>query len=169
MQTICNKEITLAPKALSRYIRLKMTFLLIEYSQMESIDLKSCGLKKTKSREKIISLLEKSLSPVSAEEIFRKAGGINLSTVYRTLESLYQNGYLNKEVGNDGKAVFSIPKERHRHVLVCTKCHKRIYIDECPYEGANKDVLDKTGFLITNERTEIYGVCQDCRKKKQGI
>lgn len=133
---------------------------------METL-LKQCGLKKTGTREKIIAALSKAKAPLTADEIYRNCQGVNLSTVYRTVNAFYVEGLLNKEINNDGTASFSLIKEEHKHVLVCTKCHKRVYIDECPYKEANQEILDKTGFSVTNEHTEIYGVCESCRKKEK--
>lgn len=133
---------------------------------MENIDLHLDGLKKTASRQAIIAILEKAKRPLTAEEVYQQCPASNLSTVYRTLTLFYANGYLVKEINNDGKATFAIHKPNHRHVLVCTKCHKKIYLDECPYEQANEGIKEKTGFTVTSEHTEIYGVCSDCQKEK---
>ena len=60
---------------------------------MESEErLKNSGLKTTKSRKAILDILIRSDQPMAAEQIFlvlkQEQIAINLSTVYRTLESL---------------------------------------------------------------------------------
>ena len=134
---------------------------------METI-LKSRELKNTKGRNLIIEVLKNAKAPLSAEEIYSSLinKGINLSTVYRTLNTFYDNGIVLKEVNQKKENVFSLIKDEHddHHVLVCTKCHKVVQLKGCPYHEVNEKIEEETGFKIQDHNIEIYGVCPDCSK-----
>lgn len=126
------------------------------------------GCRNTKSREAVISVLERSHKPVSAEDIFleikKRGATTNLSTVYRTLELMESKGLVSKTLMPDGKARFELTGDEHRHHLICTHCSKMVAIDFCPLQTLQKDVGDKTSFAITGHKLEIYGVCPECKK-----
>ncbi len=124
------------------------------------------GLKKTKNREKILSALEKIDFPITAEELFYsfKQKDINLSTVYRTLNSFVEAGLVKREINANKENVFSLLKDKDEHVLVCTSCHKKVVLNFCPYHEANELIQSKTGFVLQDQNTEIYGLCPDCQK-----
>lgn len=128
------------------------------------------GCKNTKSRKAVIDALERAKSPVSAEEIFfdikENNKSTNLSTVYRTLDLMESKGLVEKTVMPDGKARFELTGYGHRHHLICTSCHKTVYIEKCPLQSLEKDVGRETSFDITGHRLEFYGLCPDCRKNK---
>ncbi len=131
------------------------------------INLKDFGLKSTKSREQILKILESSDSPLTADQIYNLLcdKDINLSTVYRTLTSFTDESIIHKEIDNDGKALYMIIKQEHKHVLVCIKCGKHIYLKDCPYKEANMKILKENNFLVENHNIEIYGLCEKCQKK----
>jgi len=127
------------------------------------------SLKKTKGREKILAVLKKTSYPLTCEEIYQKVNksGVNLSTVYRTLNSFVEADLVKKETGEDKKCVFSLITDHDHHVLVCIKCHKRIELPECPYHEANAKISKDTGYIILDHNTEVYGICPDCQKKNK--
>lgn len=125
------------------------------------------GLKVTKSRIAIYKALEKKEYPCTAEELSKDIidEDINLSTVYRTLNSFTAKGLVKLEVNERKENVFSLEKDEDKHILVCKCCHKRVPIDGCPYHMVNEKIEKETGFLIEDQNTEIYGLCPDCQKK----
>jgi Fur family ferric uptake transcriptional regulator len=133
--------------------------------------LKREGLKNTKHRNSIMEVIEKSTQPVSAEQIFLELKGkktsINLSSVYRNLDSLVSKGLVVKSsISGDNKGLFELPPSEHKHHLICSCCKRMFYIDGCPLEQYEKQVRDKTGFDITGHKLEIYGLCGECKSRK---
>lgn len=126
--------------------------------------LKQAGLKSTKPRIDILKILEHANNPLTAEEIFSRLNNkdINLSTVYRTLNTFKENNIVKKEVNKKKENIFSLVGEDN-HILVCVKCHKKMVLKGCPYHEANEELEKETGFLIQDHNTEIYGVCPDCQ------
>lgn len=132
--------------------------------------LKLCGLKKTKHREAILSILRESTQPISAEDIFlslkRSNISINLSTVYRILEVLSEKNLITKlSIGGDNKNLYEYNQMVHRHYLVCMECKRIKVIDDCPLKGYEKALADKTDYMISGHKLDIYGICPECRKK----
>lgn len=138
-------------------------------SKQENILTKQ-GYKNTKSRKAIIEVLERTKTPISAEEIFleiREQGSTaNLSTVYRTLELMEKKGLVNKTIMTEGKARYELTSNEHRHHLMCTGCSRIVPIDCCPIEKLENDVEKKTKFDITGHRLELYGLCPECKERK---
>lgn len=131
--------------------------------------LKVCNLKLTKGRLAVIDILLENSKPTSADFIYEalKVRGISvdLSTVYRTLETLLDKGVVEKfDLGN-GKYNYALKDEGHKHILVCSKCHKELEID-CPMKQVEHILTSKTGFTFFEHDLKIKGLCQDCSSTK---
>lgn len=127
--------------------------------------LKEKGLKCTRSRDMILTILEQAKEPMNAEEIFfilRQEKELNFSTVYRTLSALTKKSILLKNPGADGRAYYQLNHHTHSHYLVCSGCRKRIAIEECPLELIGENLEKKTGFHITGHNLEFVGECPEC-------
>lgn len=130
------------------------------------------GLKSTKQRIAVLSVLQLNADPLTAEEIYirlhdsaEECGNISLSTVYRVLDILGKSGLVSKDgLIDGGKALYELVTGMHRHNLICIKCHKTIPIEECcPISGLEKRLEDTTGYEISGHKLEIYGICPKCR------
>ncbi len=134
-------------------------------------DLKRSGLKNTKHRTSILEILEQNNQPIAAEEVFialqKKGLSTNLSTVYRTLESLNDKSLVNKlNISGDNRTLYELNHMVHRHYLVCLECKKILAIDDCPLENYEKTIEEKTNFKIEGHKLDIYGYCPECQKRK---
>lgn len=134
--------------------------------------LKKSGLKITKQRMAILDILKNSELPTTAEDVFLglKERGVaaNLSTVYRTLETLHNCGIIKKfRIVGEGKAFYEFFRVVHRHFLVCIECKKMLPICGCPLSDYEKALEEKTDFKISGHKLDIYGYCPECRKKKK--
>ncbi len=127
--------------------------------------LKSTDLKTTKRRMAILTILEKSPEPMTAEDIYTsvvKEVHMSLSTAYRTLGTLSEKGILLKNLRQDGRTYYQINNHQHKHQLVCNLCNKTIPIDDCPLTDLEDDLTRQTGFTITGHSLEISGICPKC-------
>jgi Fur family ferric uptake transcriptional regulator len=127
--------------------------------------LREHGLKATPARVETLRYLSSLNAPISAEDLFERLrhNGLDLSTLYRTLNSLTSVGLVKKEVGARKENLFSLEGEEERHLLVCLRCGKKIPLEGCPYHEVNESIEEKTGFKVLDHNTEIYGICPDCR------
>lgn len=124
------------------------------------------GIKRTKQRESLISILQNTTKPLSALEIYTtmKNNGdkIWLSTVYRILESFMQKSIILKSALTDGEtALYELNRFEHKHYAVCIKCHKIIPIYNCPMEHFIPELSAKD-FHVVGHKLEIFGYCKDC-------
>lgn len=126
------------------------------------------GLKKTRHREAILDILTQSSQPLAAEDVFlqlkERRISVNLSTVYRALETMAEKGLASKLhiTGND-RALFEYNHMLHTHYLVCLGCKKIVSIRHCPLEAYEKSLAAETRYSIAGHRLDIYGYCPECR------
>lgn len=128
--------------------------------------LRESGLKITDARLEIYHYLSTLSGPSSAEALFvrLRKKDIDLSTLYRTLNTFAGVGLVKKEVGPNKENLYSLAKEEEVHLLVCLRCGKKVPLEGCPYHEVNETLERQTGFEILDHNTEIYGICPDCRK-----
>lgn len=93
---------------------------------------------------------------------------INVSTVYRYLGKLSDEGIVNKYVADKGEmAVYQYAaRDRscndHLH-LQCRNCGKIIHLD-CEFMAEiNEHILEHHGFSIECRGSILYGLCDECR------
>ena len=131
--------------------------------------LKSKGLKVTKHRTSVLEIMSKSKHPLTAEEIYsklkEKSISINLSSIYKILDSLSSNNVISKCIlGDDNKTSYEITTSEHRHHLICKECKGIFSLDDCPLCIYEKHIRDDIGFDVTEHRLEMYGYCKHCKK-----
>ena len=123
----------------------------------------------------LTALVEANTHP-SAEDIFalvqRVSPMTSLATVYKTLETLRDMGEaLEMEVGDGRRHYDAVRPQFHPHV-VCTRCGQ---IEDVEIEQLGADLSGllaragvASGYQITAQRVEFYGLCQPClREEKQ--
>jgi Fur family ferric uptake transcriptional regulator len=126
------------------------------------------GMKRTRQREGVLSILESSQRPLSAADICAKMeeGGekVWMSTVYRALEVFLKKDVVIKtNVLNSEMAVYELNRFEHKHYAVCMNCHKMISMDNCPMDKFIPDLQDED-FRVMGHNLEIFGYCKDCKK-----
>ena len=127
------------------------------------------GIKKTKQRQSVFSVLERASSPISAAEIYNQArnedSSIWLSTVYRVLEHFVNEGLVVKTtVMNSSMALYELNCSKHKHYAVCVNCRKVIELVNCPMEKFVPQIAEND-FRVLGHKVEMYGYCKDCDKK----
>lgn len=121
-------------------------------------------LRKTKQRSIIMDILRETRNHPTAEEIYLKARlympKISLSTVYRTLRSLVEEGkILEIKVFGENHARYDYPLEQHQH-FYCRKCKELIDLYGDFYYPNN------IPHKVEEIRTIFIGVCKDCLKEE---
>lgn len=125
------------------------------------------GLKRTKTRESVLSVLMDSHCPLSALEIFLevedRGESIWLSTVYRALDAFIEKGIVSKTSILDNEiALYDINHPGHKHYAICVECHKIIAMENCPMDDF-KPKFKEDDIEILGHKVEIYGYCKDCK------
>ena len=126
------------------------------------------GIKKTKQREAIWSILTDATKPITALDIAEAIsdGKTWMSTIYRTLEMLETKGFITRTtiMGSD-MAYYEITPHTHRHYAVCTKCGDMVPLHTCPVVEMPQELTD-AGFTVTEHHLEIAGICKNCNHTK---
>lgn len=128
---------------------------------------KKHGIKNTKNRNIILDILREG-EFFTAEEIFLKVKeleeSINLSTIYRTLKTFENEGIATKIlISQNEKARFKLNDVNHMHYLICLSCDKKVKLKDCPINGYDIFLEDKTNFDIVDHYLEIHGYCPRCK------
>jgi len=128
------------------------------------------GLRMTRQREVILDEFLRNEGHLSAEELTgavkKSDRTIGQATVYRVLKVLAESGIAREVRLGDGVVRYehNVDHEHHDH-LTCEMCGKTIEIFDPRIEERQKKLAKEHGFVITRHVMNIFGVCEDCRKK----
>lgn len=131
--------------------------------------LREKDLKVTPQRKAILTVLKKSQSVLSAQELFQEVikllPGVNFSTVYRNLDVMLSKGLLCRIAPENGVVMYELRRKgSHHHHVICKGCGISIPIDFCPMDAMKKE-LKRLSFTPTEHRFEVYGYCDKCSVK----
>ena len=132
--------------------------------------LKKVGLKQTAQRDTILRTFLETREHLSTDELHRlvkkKDPKIGYTTVYRTLKLLAECGLASEVAFHDGIARYEHQyNRRSHHHMVCTDCGSSVEFFSNEVERLEQDIGRKYHYLTTRHTFQIYGVCEDCRKK----
>ena len=82
----------------------------------------------TRQRTAILDFLKTRKEFISAKDLYAEMGtsNIGLSTIYRALSDLVNDGDLDVFIDNDGESRFRLCGSHHHHHLLCRKCGKSV-------------------------------------------
>lgn len=106
----------------------------------------------------------------SAQDVYavlRGAGGsVGLSTVYRHLQSLVDEGVVDVIQTPDGEATYRYCGDRgasrHHHHLVCRQCGRTEEIEGRSVERWAGEIAREHGYTDVDHTIELFGRCADC-------
>jgi Fur family ferric uptake transcriptional regulator len=135
-------------------------------SQTWDATLRASGYRVTPQRQLVLEAVTK-LNHASPEEICTEvqqtARGVNVSTIYRTLELLEQLGLVTHTHLGHGAPSYHLAAEAQHVHLVCRGCGR---VTELAPEAADPLVaaLDaEHGFETDVGHLTVFGTCRDCR------
>ncbi|MFA6801139.1 MAG: transcriptional repressor [Acholeplasmataceae bacterium] len=122
-------------------------------------------MRMTKQRKQILALFNHTNTPISAEMIMEKLpdDALNLSTIYRTLETFFHEGLISKSA-IDHTNFYYLNDHQHHHYMICLNCHKMIEID-CHLHQFEDEVASSHQFKVTHHDMTLYGYCHECQQK----
>ena len=134
--------------------------------------LKERGYRLTPQRLMVVDAVHNSERHVSAEEIFEQVRSrypyANISTVYRTLELLKDEGLVVETDLGEGRLKYHHAEKGHHHHLVCRICGENTEIPESALEEMEKGISSQTGFRAEFRHLAITGICAKCHKQGGG-
>ncbi len=142
-----------------------MLFVMAKYDDISS-RLAQKGYRMTPQRMMILEAIKGASGHISAEDIYQEVckryPGINISTVYRTLELLKEMGLVTETDMGDGRVRFHSAGHEHHHHLVCSRCGKVIDMDESMMSPLTDMLSEKYGFRADLKHLAIFGHCKTC-------
>jgi len=130
--------------------------------------LQAAGHRDGGARRAVVELLGAQDCCLSAQEIFdslrtgRRRVGI--ASVYRALEQLSREGYLQRIDVGDGSSRFEPlhADGEHHHHLVCADCGKVEAFEDDELERALRRVEGRTGYSVAAHDVVLRGACGEC-------
>ncbi len=123
-------------------------------------------MKRTRNQEHILSTLNTVGKPISAQELYielrSKGKSVGLATVYRSLDALKLDGFVQVRTLPSGESLYSLVQE-DRHHLTCLQCGASIAIQQCPVHELEHQLNQSYQFKIYYHTLEFFGLCADCQ------
>ena len=135
-----------------------------------SATLQERGYRLTVQRTLILDVIESISGHIGVDEVFRRIHAsypqVNVSTVYRTMELLEQEGLLTHTHFHDGAALWHRAGEGEHQHLVCERCGVRMDLDLTAVQALDRELRTRYGFAPNLTHFAILGVCRDCQEKE---
>ena len=133
--------------------------------------LRKRGYRITPQREMVINIIAHADRHMSAEEIFQQLSkqtqATNLATVYRTLDTLWKEGFACRNDLSEGKIVYATIKHGPHIHLVCRQCQRVIDADPQVLSPLGELFRERYNFKADLQHLSIFGLCQDCSKTRK--
>lgn len=123
--------------------------------------------RKTRQRAALTAALREVEGFRSAQELHDELGSrgevVGLTTVYRNLQALSEEGDVDVLRREDGEAIYRLCEtSEHHHHLVCRDCGHTVEIDNDRMERWADEVGRAHGFNDLSHDVEIFGLCPNC-------
>jgi Fe2+ or Zn2+ uptake regulation protein len=130
-------------------------------------EMRERGLRLTPQRSIILETVAHLDGHPTAQDVFQGAAtrlpGLNLATVYRTLEALQNAGLVDSMEAPGGQARFALRDREHlHHHLVCEECGGEWEIDGDEVRGLAAVLLRQHGFRLHTDHLTLVGLCRSC-------
>ncbi|MFA9200276.1 MAG: Fur family transcriptional regulator [Cypionkella sp.] len=136
---------------------------------MQTIDLEQLcaerGLRITEQRRVIAQVLSVSEDHPDVEMLHQRAAAIDpkisIATVYRTVRLFEEAGILDRHDFGDGRARYEAAPEAHHDHLIDVETGKVVEFVDPELELLQKQIAEKLGYRLVDQRMELYGVRLD--------
>ncbi|MBI2908146.1 MAG: transcriptional repressor [Chloroflexi bacterium] len=130
--------------------------------------LRQLGYRLTPQRMMLLSAIEEGEGHVSAEEIYARVQsrypGMNISTVYRTLDLLTELGLVTRTDMGGGVVRYHPSNKGQHHHLVCQECGGVAELDDSILTPLRESLEEKYQFQADVRHFAIFGRCARCRR-----
>lgn len=125
--------------------------------------LRARGMRMTPQRQQVLGAVRQ-LGHATPEQISEAVPGVDLTTVYRTLEVLEEIGLVRHTHLGHGAPAFRPADDRHVHVV----CHVCGQVSDAP-ETLADELADRLraeqGFVLDRSHFTVFGQCRDCAEQ----
>jgi len=122
------------------------------------------GLRFTPQREAVWRLFESDPAgfTIAQATVVLTPQKIGQATVYRTIRTLQDLGYLKWVHDRSGEHRYVASRPGHSHMLVCRLCSKAVECSDCDLSVLEKLIASQTGFAVEGHHLEFFGLCSEC-------
>jgi Fur family ferric uptake transcriptional regulator len=126
--------------------------------------LRQRGLRLSTSRRLVLEALFAADRPVSAEAL---AGGLGLelTSVYRNLETLERHGLVRHAHLGHGPGLYVLVGEGEREYLYCERCGAARAVDPSELDAVRDRIRELFGYEARFTHFPIVGVCSECAQR----
>ena len=125
------------------------------------------GYRMTPQRLAILHVLHHSDGHLSPAEVYALAyvdhPGLTETTVYRTLEFLSTNGFVQAAHKGNGHLTYEIARHDHHH-LKCRNCGDEMEVQHELLQPIYRQLESVSGYRLTDSHLTFIGICSDCQK-----
>ena len=122
--------------------------------------LRARGLRVTPQREQVLAAVRE-LGHATPEQIGERVPGVDVTTVYRTLELLEELELVRHAHLGHGAPSYRPAEDDHIHV-VCHTCGKVVDADPGLVDAMAERLRADSGFLLDRSHFTVFGRCRDC-------
>jgi Fur family ferric uptake transcriptional regulator len=121
------------------------------------------GLRMTPQRRSVMHAVQQ-LAHATPEQVAEAVPEVDLTTVYRTLETLERIGLLAHTHLGHGAPSYRLAEDDHIHVI-CHRC--KVVLDAAPElaDDLARTLRESRGFLLDRSHFTVFGTCADCAAK----
>jgi Fur family transcriptional regulator, ferric uptake regulator len=128
--------------------------------------LRASGYRVTPQRQLVLEAVSR-LEHATPEDIYDDvrltARGVNVSTVYRTLELLEQLGLVTHTHLSHGAPSYHLADETEHVHLVCRQCERVTQIGQSDVRPLVTALEEAHGFKTDVGHLTVFGLCAECR------
>jgi Fur family ferric uptake transcriptional regulator len=135
-------------------------------------EMRARGFRVTPQRAVILETVAHMQGHIAVQEAFQIAGerlpGLNIATVYRTLETMEEAGLVDKLSVGSGTDRYSLRDSTHPHGhLVCECCGAIVELGPEVLHTVAQTIEDATGHQIDHAHLTLPGKCQACAASQE--
>jgi Fur family ferric uptake transcriptional regulator len=128
--------------------------------------LRARGMRMTPQRSDVLAAVRQ-LRHATPEQISEAVPGVDITTVYRTLEVLEEIGLVRHTHLGHGAPTFRPADDQHVHVV----CHVCGRVSDAP-ETLTDELADRLraeqGFVLDRSHFTVFGRCRECAEQMAG-
>jgi Fur family transcriptional regulator, ferric uptake regulator len=127
--------------------------------------LRARGLRVTPQRELVLAAVRE-LGHATPEQISETVSGVDVTTVYRTLELLEELGLVRHAHLGHGAPSYRPAEDDHIHV-VCHTCGKVVDAAPTLVDELAAQLRTADGFVVDRSHFTVFGRCRECADAEQ--
>jgi Fur family ferric uptake transcriptional regulator len=118
----------------------------------------------TKIRKQVLDLIAESDVPLNASSIHQKLKKVpDLSTVYRALDFLVRERYVQAVTFSRMNFYFIAPEEGGGHFIFCQGCNTIRCFDTCLSHDLERKLQERFHYIFSHHTLCFEGLCSQCR------